>query len=58
MSTAPHDGTSVIEQLAACAAAESFERLPADVIAAARLAILDTVPDVSALARLMRADAR
>jgi MmgE/PrpD N-terminal domain len=43
MSTAPHDGTSVIEQLAAYAAAESFEGLPADAVGAARLAILDTL---------------
>ena len=43
MTTAPRDGTSVIEQLAAYATAESFETLPADAVRAARLAILDTL---------------
>ena len=43
MSTAHRIGASVIEQLAVYAAAESFGRLPADVVAAARLAILDTL---------------
>ena len=41
--TAHRDGTSVIEQLAAYAAAESFEQLPADAVGAARRAILDTL---------------
>ena len=41
--TAHRDGQSVIEQLAAYAAAESFERLPADAVRAARLAMLDTL---------------
>jgi hypothetical protein len=78
MSTAHRNEASVIEQLAAYAAAESFERLSADddleaklrdsagpalnvervlsILYAARS--LETVPDVSAFARLMRADVR
>lgn len=43
MSTAHRDGQSVIEQLAAYAAGESFEKLPAAAVQAARLAILDTL---------------
>ncbi len=38
MTTARRDGKSVIEEVAAYAAAESFERLPADAVRAARLA--------------------
>jgi 2-methylcitrate dehydratase PrpD len=43
MTQTRRDGATVIEQLAAYAAAESFERLPAATVAAARLAILDTL---------------
>src|SRR5262249_39422317 len=43
MTSTHHGGRSVIEQLAAYAVAESFERLPTDVVHAARLAILDTL---------------
>ena len=40
---ARRDGTAVIEQLAAYAATDSFERLPADAVRAARLATLDAL---------------
>ena len=43
MTTAHRDGQAVIEQLAAYATGESFEKLPADAVRAARLAILDTL---------------
>lgn len=43
MTTAHRDGQTVIEQLAAYATAESFEKLPAEAVQAARLAILDTL---------------
>jgi 2-methylcitrate dehydratase PrpD len=43
MSAGHRDGPSVIERLAAYAAAESFEKLPAEAVRAARLAILDTL---------------
>jgi 2-methylcitrate dehydratase PrpD len=43
MSTGHRDGQAVIERLAAYATAESFERLPAEAVSAARLAILDTL---------------
>lgn len=43
MSTAHRSGQSVIEQLAAYATAESFDKLPASTVRAARLAILDTL---------------
>lgn len=43
MTTAHRDGQAVIEQLAAYATGESFEKLPADAVHAARLAILDTL---------------
>jgi 2-methylcitrate dehydratase PrpD len=43
MTTGHRSGQSVIEQLAAYATAESFEKLPASAVRAARLAILDTL---------------
>ena len=43
MTTGSVNGQTVIEQLAAYATAESFEKLPAAAIGAARLAILDTL---------------
>ena len=43
MSTVVPGGSSVIEQLAAYAMAESFDKLPAATVQAARLAILDTL---------------
>lgn len=43
MSTAHRGGQSVIEQLAAYATAESYDKLPAATVRAARLAILDTL---------------
>lgn len=43
MSTAHRGGQSVIEQLAAYATAESFDKLPTATVRAARLAILDTL---------------
>jgi 2-methylcitrate dehydratase PrpD len=43
MSAASQGGPSVIEQLAAYAATESFEKLPEAVVRAARRAILDTL---------------
>ena len=43
MSTAHRGGQSVIEQLAAYATAESFDKLPAAAVRAARLALLDTL---------------
>jgi 2-methylcitrate dehydratase PrpD len=43
MSTGHRDGPSVIERLAAYAAAESFDKLPVEAVRAARLAILDTL---------------
>jgi 2-methylcitrate dehydratase PrpD len=43
MSTTHRNGPTVIEQLAAYATAESFARLPAAAVHAARLAILDTL---------------
>ena len=42
MTTEHGNGQTVIEQLAAYAMAESFEKLPAAAVSAARLAILDT----------------
>jgi 2-methylcitrate dehydratase PrpD len=43
MTTAQRDGQAVIAQLAAYATAESFDKLPAEAVRAARLAILDTL---------------
>jgi len=43
MTTSQRGGQSVIEQLAAYATAESFDKLPAATVRAARLAILDTL---------------
>jgi 2-methylcitrate dehydratase PrpD len=43
MSAPRRDGASVIEQLAAYAAAESFDKLPETTVRAARRAILDTL---------------
>jgi 2-methylcitrate dehydratase PrpD len=43
MTTANRNGQTVLEQLAAYATAESFEKLPAAAVGAARLAILDTL---------------
>ena len=43
MTRTQRDGQAVIEQLAAYATAESFERLPPEAVSAARLAILDTL---------------
>jgi 2-methylcitrate dehydratase PrpD len=43
MTTEHQNGPTVIEQLAAYATAESFERLPDAAVSAARLAILDTL---------------
>jgi len=43
MGNARQDGPTVIEQLAAYATGESFDRLPAAAVRAARLAILDTL---------------
>src|SRR5437868_5035200 len=43
MSTAHRGGPSVIEQLSAYAATESFDKLPAAAVRAARRAILDTL---------------
>src|SRR6266542_3439903 len=43
MTTAQRGGQSVIEQLAAYATGESFDKLPAATVRAARLAILDTL---------------
>jgi 2-methylcitrate dehydratase PrpD len=43
MTTSPRGGLSVIEQLAAYAATETFEKLPEATVTAARRAILDTL---------------
>ena len=43
MSASPSTGPSVIEQLAAYAAAESFDKLPEAAVRAARRAVLDTL---------------
>jgi 2-methylcitrate dehydratase PrpD len=43
MTTRHHEGRSVIEQLAAYAASETFEKLPEPAVSAARRAILDTL---------------
>jgi 2-methylcitrate dehydratase PrpD len=66
MSTAHRDGQTVIGQLAAYATAESFDKLPAEAVRAARLAILDTtgvtlagsVEDTAARARALIAHRR